>query len=99
MCSQAEKAADADTVVQDADVAATEDAAAAAGPSAVALLSASRLGQGPLTLEELTGLAVTMADFSSAISKVQPSVRREGFATTPDVTWDDVGSLGEVRAG
>ena len=28
---------------------------------------------------------------------MQPSVRREGFATTPDVTWDDVGSLGDVR--
>ena len=31
--------------------------------------------------------------------KVQPSVRREGFATTPDVNWDDVGSLGgELRS-
>ena len=46
---------------------------------------------------ELSGLAITMADFEEAIGKVQPSVRREGFATTPDVTWDDVGSLTEVR--
>jgi ribosome biogenesis ATPase len=38
-----------------------------------------------------------MADFEAAIGKVQPSVRREGFATTPDVTWDDVGALQEVR--
>ena len=38
-----------------------------------------------------------MADFEVAVSKVQPSVRREGFATTPDVTWEDVGSLDEVR--
>jgi ribosome biogenesis ATPase len=29
--------------------------------------------------------------------QVQPSVRREGFATTPDVTWEDVGSLADVR--
>ena len=29
--------------------------------------------------------------------QVQPSVRREGFATTPGVTWDDVGSLKDVR--
>lgn len=42
------------------------------------------------------GLAITMADFEAAITRVQPSVRREGFTTTPDVTWADVGSLGEV---
>lgn len=28
---------------------------------------------------------------------MQPSAKREGFATIPDVTWEDVGSLGEVR--
>lgn len=50
----------------------------------------------PLTEAELAGLAITMEDFDSAISKVQPSVRREGFATTPDVTWEDVGALEEV---
>eukprot|EP00983_Pelagomonas_calceolata_P053885 1143475-Pelagomonas_calceolata.AAC.2 len=44
---------------------------------------------------ELQGLAITMSDFEAAVSKVQPSVRREGFATTPDVTWEDVGSLDE----
>ena len=45
---------------------------------------------------ELEGLAITMGDFETAVGKVQPSVRREGFATTPDVTWEDVGSLDEV---
>jgi hypothetical protein len=44
------------------------------------------------------GLAITMADFQAAIARVQPSVRREGFTTTPDITWDDVGSLTEVHA-
>ena len=44
----------------------------------------------PLTVEQLQGLAVTMADFEGALSKVQPSVRREGFTTKPDVTWEDV---------
>lgn len=57
-----------------------------------------RLGAGALSGAELAGLAITMADFEEAVPKVQPSVRREGFATTPDVTWDDVGSLGEVRS-
>lgn len=44
----------------------------------------------PLTVEQLQGLAVTMADFEGALLKVQPSVRREGFTTKPDVTWEDV---------
>lgn len=52
---------------------------------------------GRLSLEQLKQLAITMDDVDRAITKVQPSVRREGFATTPDVTWDDVGSLGDVR--
>ncbi|GMH42226.1 hypothetical protein BSKO_10145 [Bryopsis sp. KO-2023] len=51
----------------------------------------------PFKEEELSGLAITMADFEAAVPKVQPSVRREGFTTTPDVTWADVGSLEDVR--
>jgi len=51
----------------------------------------------PLTPGDLQDLAISISDFETAITKVQPSVRREGFATTPDVTWDDVGSLGDVR--
>jgi ribosome biogenesis ATPase len=38
-----------------------------------------------------------MCDWEVALRKVQPSVRREGFTTKPDVTWEDVGSLEEVR--
>eukprot|EP00775_Hariotina_reticulata_P005385 gene5385-5621_t len=45
----------------------------------------------------LQGLAITMSDFERALPKVQPSVRREGFTTKPDATWEDVGSLEEVR--
>ena len=51
---------------------------------------------GPLTPAQLMQCAITQQDFEAAIKKVQPSVRREGFATTPDVTWDDIGSLAEV---
>ncbi|GIL77999.1 hypothetical protein Vretifemale_7455, partial [Volvox reticuliferus] len=64
---------------------------------AVAPARLHRLGGGPLGPAELEGLAITMADFEAALPKVQPSVRREGFTTTPDVTWDDVGALAEVR--
>lgn len=52
----------------------------------------------PYTEEEMAGLAVEMEDFRLALTKVQPSSRREGFTTIPDVTWDDVGALAEVRA-
>ncbi|KAI8322293.1 AAA-domain-containing protein [Martensiomyces pterosporus] len=51
----------------------------------------------PLTAEELAPLAITNADFIQALKKVQPSAKREGFATVPGVTWDDIGALGKVR--
>jgi ribosome biogenesis ATPase len=54
-------------------------------------------GTQPLSVHQLSGLAIRAADFDAAVKKVQPSVRREGFATTPDVTWNDVGSLADVR--
>lgn len=28
---------------------------------------------------------------------VQPSAKREGFATVPDVNWEDVGALENIR--
>lgn len=52
----------------------------------------------PLTPEQLSGLTITMQDFHEALRHVQPSAKREGFATVPDVTWDDIGSLANVRA-
>jgi len=75
-----------------------QDHPAAAPPVAAAAAPATpRLGNGVLTAAELDGLAITMLDFEAALPKVQPSVRREGFTTKPGVTWDDVGSLEEVR--
>lgn len=41
--------------------------------------------------------AITYSDFLSAIPKVQPSAKREGFATIPDTTWAHIGALHEVR--
>ncbi len=40
---------------------------------------------------------LTQNDFDVATKSVQPSSKREGFATVPDVTWDDVGALQSVR--
>ncbi|XP_065105804.1 nuclear valosin-containing protein-like isoform X2 [Paramisgurnus dabryanus] len=50
-----------------------------------------------LTEEQLAGLCVVMSDFRTALTRVQPSAKREGFATVPDVTWEDVGALQDIR--
>lgn len=41
--------------------------------------------------------SITYDDFLTAVPKVQPSAKREGFATIPDTTWAHVGALHEVR--
>ncbi|KAJ7535016.1 hypothetical protein O6H91_12G014800 [Diphasiastrum complanatum] len=51
----------------------------------------------PWTQEELKTLSITMSDFKEAVTKVQPSTKREGFSSIPDVTWEDVGSLNSIR--
>jgi ribosome biogenesis ATPase len=51
----------------------------------------------PLTNEEMEPLHVTMDDFLAAIPQVQPSSKREGFATVPGVSWDEIGALGKIR--
>ena len=51
----------------------------------------------PLTEEQLASLSVTMDDFTKALKRVQPSAKREGFATVPNVTWEDIGALSEIR--
>lgn len=51
----------------------------------------------PLTPEQLEPLCITNDDFLIALTKVQPSAKREGFATVPDVTWDKIGALSYVR--
>ncbi|KAI6037716.1 P-loop containing nucleoside triphosphate hydrolase protein [Pisolithus marmoratus] len=51
----------------------------------------------PLTPSQLAPLCITSSDFRAALSEVQPSSKREGFATVPDVTWADVGALRGVR--
>lgn len=53
--------------------------------------------QPPLSGDQLQGMAISMQDFQESIKHVQPSAKREGFATIPDVTWEDIGALKEVR--
>ncbi|KAI1471833.1 AAA-domain-containing protein [Daldinia caldariorum] len=42
-------------------------------------------------------LILTMDHMLSAIAKVQPSSKREGFTTIPDTTWAHIGALHDVR--
>ncbi|CAM8928739.1 unnamed protein product [Rhodiola kirilowii] len=41
--------------------------------------------------------SITMGDFEEALKEVQPSLKREGFSSIPDVKWEDVGGLDDLR--
>ncbi|AFO56327.1 MULTISPECIES: CDC48 family AAA ATPase [unclassified Natrinema] len=45
----------------------------------------------------LDSLEVTERDFKEALKGIQPSAMREVFVEVPDVTWNDVGGLGETK--
>lgn len=51
----------------------------------------------PLTSKQLEPLFITREDFLTALPTIQPTAKREGFATVPDVTWANVGALSNVR--
>ncbi len=40
---------------------------------------------------------IGMVDFDDALKTIQPAAKREGFASVPDVTWNDIGALDHVR--
>ena len=42
-------------------------------------------------------IAVSMASFLSVFPLITPSSKREGFATIPDTTWENIGALAKVR--
>jgi len=45
----------------------------------------------------LASLEVTHADFTEALKEVEPSALREFFIEVPNVRWDDVGGLEEIK--
>jgi transitional endoplasmic reticulum ATPase len=47
--------------------------------------------------ELLMSLEVTMDNFLDAMKEVEPSAIREVFVEVPDVKWDDVGGLNEIK--
>ncbi|HLT48706.1 MAG TPA: CDC48 family AAA ATPase [Rubricoccaceae bacterium] len=55
------------------------------------------LDQEEIPQEVLDKLVVTEADFQDAVRRVQPSALREIQIQVPDVGWDDVGGLEDVK--
>jgi transitional endoplasmic reticulum ATPase len=53
--------------------------------------------QAQIPYESLMALEVLQADFDAANTEVEPSAMREVFTEVPDVSWDDVGGLQDVK--
>ena len=47
--------------------------------------------------EIINKIIVTMEDFMDVIKEMEPSVMREIFIEVPDIKWDDVGGLADVK--
>ncbi len=61
------------------------------------LLPQVDFSQRHIPYELLAQLEVGMEDFQAALREVEPSAIREVFVEVPDVGWDDVGGLEEVK--
>ena len=55
------------------------------------------LEEGTIPPEVLDTLSVVRSDFDQALKRVQPSAMREVMVQVPNVRWEDVGGLDEVR--
>ncbi len=55
------------------------------------------LSKGVIPPEILQNLKVTKEDFEAALKEVQPSVLREIMVEVPEVHWDDIGGLEDVK--
>ena len=47
--------------------------------------------------EVLEKLFIEQEDFNLALSQIQPTSKREGFSTIPNVSWENVGGLKDLR--
>lgn len=55
-------------------------------------------GLASIPYEKLAELEITMDDFLTALREIEPSAIREVFVEVPNVKWEDVGGLEEVKA-
>src|SRR6476469_3819689 len=61
------------------------------------LLPELNLEDEKISPETLDKLIITKADFENAIKEVMPSAMREVYLESPDVAWNDIGGLDEVK--
>ena len=47
--------------------------------------------------ENIKNLYIEQEDFTLALTQIQPTSKREGFSTIPNVTWENVGGLKDLR--
>ena len=62
------------------------------------LMETTDMLQEGLSLEFLEGLSLSMEDFMNALKMVDPSAIREIFVEIPEVHWEDIGGLEEVKS-
>ena len=53
--------------------------------------------QGAFSFDQLLSLQVSMTDFKTAFSEIEPSALREVYIEVPNVGWDQVGGLEDVK--
>ncbi|ABM03077.1 cell division control protein 48 ATPase of AAA family CDC48 subfamily [Psychromonas ingrahamii 37] len=61
------------------------------------ILPSINLSLASIPCEQLAKLHVGMADFLVALREVEPSAIREVFVDIPNVSWDDVGGLSDIK--
>jgi transitional endoplasmic reticulum ATPase len=57
-----------------------------------------KLDEEEIPPEVLENLSVTHADFGDAIRRIQPSAMREIMVQVPDLSWEDIGGLPDVKS-
>nr|XP_022916416.1 uncharacterized AAA domain-containing protein C16E9.10c-like isoform X1 [Onthophagus taurus] len=51
----------------------------------------------PFDDKHLGDVCISMDDFARALKIVRPSLQREGFVTIPNITWNDIGAMNDIR--
>lgn len=61
------------------------------------ILPKINFGMAEIPYDRLLEMEVCMENFLEALKEVEPSAIREVFVEVPDVTWEDVGGLEEIK--
>jgi transitional endoplasmic reticulum ATPase len=55
------------------------------------------LASGSIPIEVLNKIQVNMDDFTAVLNEMEPSVMREVFVEIPNVHWNDIGGMSELK--